>query len=215
MAGFRAGRSDPGTGARPGSDPAASRGGLSGGRPGAPLSAARAGGGLPLRLRLHAEGHRTGCCIRATMRRALEGMACACRACGRGAGLCARAGADTSGGTGTGSASERAVNGWGGFSKATTRALQSLHYHGLLRVARRRDGIRIYEAARRTLEPLPPAERRRRLRVAGDRAYWHRCPSASLAATFGLLGRGAPGVGRVAATACGAAEVRRSGERRG
>ena len=31
---------------------------------------------------------------------------------------------------------ERAVNGWGGFSKATTRALQSLHYHGLLRVAR-------------------------------------------------------------------------------
>src|SRR2546421_10454675 len=30
---------------------------------------------------------------------------------------------------------ERAVNGWGGFSKATTRALQSLHYHGLLRVA--------------------------------------------------------------------------------
>ena len=42
---------------------------------------------------------------------------------------------------------ERAVNGWGGFSKATTRALQSLQYHGLLRVHGRRDGIRIYEAA--------------------------------------------------------------------
>src|SRR5271154_6173472 len=42
---------------------------------------------------------------------------------------------------------KRAVNGWGGFSKATTRALQSLHHHGLLQVARRRDGIRIYEAA--------------------------------------------------------------------
>ena len=39
---------------------------------------------------------------------------------------------------------DRAVNGWGGFSKATTRALQSLHYHGLLRVAGRRDGIRLY-----------------------------------------------------------------------
>ncbi len=42
---------------------------------------------------------------------------------------------------------ERAVNGWGGFSKATTRALDSLRHYGLLRVARRRDGIRIYEAA--------------------------------------------------------------------
>src|SRR6185369_7468723 len=42
---------------------------------------------------------------------------------------------------------DRAVNGWGGFSKATTRALQSLHYHGLLRVVGRRDGIRLYEAA--------------------------------------------------------------------
>ena len=45
----------------------------------------------------------------------------------------------------------RAVNAWGGFSKATTRALESLHHYGLLRVARRRDGIRIYDAA-----PAPP-----------------------------------------------------------
>ncbi|WP_201306242.1 DNA glycosylase AlkZ-like family protein [Roseomonas harenae] len=48
---------------------------------------------------------------------------------------------------------ERAVNAWGGFSKATTRALESLHHYGLLRVARRRDGIRIYEAT----APTPPA----------------------------------------------------------
>ncbi len=54
---------------------------------------------------------------------------------------------------------ERAVNGWGGFSKATTRALQSLHYHGLLRVAGRRDGIRVYEAAVPLPDPLPPEER--------------------------------------------------------
>ncbi len=46
---------------------------------------------------------------------------------------------------------DRAVNGWGGFSKATTRALEGLHHYGLLRVARRRDGIRIYDAA-----PAPP-----------------------------------------------------------
>jgi len=42
---------------------------------------------------------------------------------------------------------ERAVNGWGGLSKATTRALDSLRHYGLLRVAGRRGGVRIYEAA--------------------------------------------------------------------
>jgi uncharacterized protein len=41
---------------------------------------------------------------------------------------------------------ERVVNAWGGFSKATTRALEKLHHCGLLRVARRAEGIRIYEA---------------------------------------------------------------------
>ncbi len=55
---------------------------------------------------------------------------------------------------------ERAVNGWGGLSKATTRALDSLRHYGLLRVAGRRGGVRIYEAA----PPLPAAA------DAGDRA---------------------------------------------
>ena len=41
---------------------------------------------------------------------------------------------------------ERVVNGWGGYSKATKRALEGLHHRGLLRVARRENGIRIYEA---------------------------------------------------------------------
>lgn len=41
---------------------------------------------------------------------------------------------------------ERVVNDWGGFSKATTRALEKLHHRGLLRVARRAEGIRVYEA---------------------------------------------------------------------
>lgn len=58
---------------------------------------------------------------------------------------------------------ERAPNGWGGFSKATTRALESLHYYGMLRVAHRRDGIRVYEAAPPRPEPLAPAERLRAL----------------------------------------------------
>jgi hypothetical protein len=42
---------------------------------------------------------------------------------------------------------KRVVNAWGGYSKATTRALEYLHYHGLLRVVRRENGIRIYESA--------------------------------------------------------------------
>ncbi len=89
---------------------------------------------------------------------------------------------------------ERAVNGWGGFSKATTRVLHSLHYHGQLRVAGRRDGIRLYEAAEPHAEPLAPEERRRQvaLLVIGILAP---LAEAGLAATFDLLGRGAPGLG--------------------
>lgn len=45
---------------------------------------------------------------------------------------------------------ERVVNAWGGYSKATTRALEHLHYHGFLRIARRVEGIRVYEV-------VPPA----------------------------------------------------------
>src|SRR5262245_17051422 len=40
---------------------------------------------------------------------------------------------------------ERVVNAWGGYSKATTHALEVLHYRGLLRIARRENGIRVYE----------------------------------------------------------------------
>jgi uncharacterized protein YcaQ len=89
---------------------------------------------------------------------------------------------------------ERAVNGWGSFSKATTRVLQSLQYHGLLRVSGRRDGIRIYEAAPTPAEPLAPEERSRRivLLVIGILAP---LAEAGLAGTFALLGRGAPGLG--------------------
>ena len=88
---------------------------------------------------------------------------------------------------------ERAVNGWGGFSKATTRALQSLHYHGLLRVARRRDGIRIYEATAPRPDPLDPAERLRNLVLLVLRILAP-IPETSLAATFRLLADGAPGL---------------------
>ena len=58
---------------------------------------------------------------------------------------------------------ERVINAWGGYSKATTQALEDLHFRGLLRVARRENGIRIYEVARPPADPLPLTERLRKL----------------------------------------------------
>jgi uncharacterized protein len=57
----------------------------------------------------------------------------------------------------------RVVNAWGGYSKATTHALEHLHYRGLLRIARRENGLRIYEAAMPAIVALPAAERLRKL----------------------------------------------------
>jgi uncharacterized protein len=58
---------------------------------------------------------------------------------------------------------ERVVNAWGGQSKATTRAMERLHRLGLLRIARREKGIRIYEAAPPVTPAHAPEERFRRL----------------------------------------------------
>lgn len=59
----------------------------------------------------------------------------------------------------------RVVNAWGGFSKATTRALERLHHHGHLRVARRAGGIRVYEVSPPSVsaEPPPLIERLKKL----------------------------------------------------
>ena len=45
------------------------------------------------------------------------------------------------------------TNYWGGSSNATTHLLDAMHYRGLLRVARREKGIRVYKAHRQ--EPAP------------------------------------------------------------
>ena len=64
---------------------------------------------------------------------------------------------------------ERVVNGWGGYSKATKRALEGLHHRGLLRVAKRENGIRIYEAASLPKHSLSPEDRFREiLRVVAN-----------------------------------------------
>lgn len=103
---------------------------------------------------------------------------------------------------------ERTVNGWGGMSKATTRALHILQHHGLLRVARRQEGIRVYAPAHPRPDPLDPAERARRLLGLVLRLM---APASEvgLGRTFGLLNRGAPGLGPFRGVLAG---MRRSGE---
>src|SRR6201986_3630433 len=83
---------------------------------------------------------------------------------------------------------ERAVNGWGGLSKATTRVLQSLHYHGQLRVAGGRHGIRVDEASVPHGDARAPEERCRRI-VRLVLGILSPLSEAGLAGTFGLLGR--------------------------
>jgi uncharacterized protein YcaQ len=58
----------------------------------------------------------------------------------------------------------RVGNAWGGTSQATTRALEVLHHRGRLRVARRDDGVKVYEPARAfTVDPPSPPEAARAL----------------------------------------------------
>ncbi len=92
---------------------------------------------------------------------------------------------------------ERAVNGWGGFSKATTRALDSLRHYGLLRVAQRRDGIRVYEAALPAQPAAGVAERARRLVLLVARILAPVSP-VSLRGALALMARHNPGLGPLA-----------------
>jgi uncharacterized protein YcaQ len=55
------------------------------------------------------------------------------------------------------------TNYWGGSSNATTHLLDAMHYRGLLRVARREGGIRIYQAHEHGPGPRDAATRRAHL----------------------------------------------------
>jgi uncharacterized protein len=57
----------------------------------------------------------------------------------------------------------RTINAWGGYSAATTQTLERLRHRGLLRIARREKGVRIYEPARPFDTSLTRAERLERL----------------------------------------------------
>jgi uncharacterized protein YcaQ len=73
-------------------------------------------------------------------------------------------------------------NYWGGSSLATTQMLGVMHYRGLLRVARRENGIRIYGAHRHEARPLDEAARRAQIDALVDVAVkiYAPLPGASL-----------------------------------
>jgi uncharacterized protein len=59
-------------------------------------------------------------------------------------------------------------NYWGGSSNATTYLLDAMHYQGLLRVARREAGIRLYTAHEHGLGPSDRSERQARIDAMAD-----------------------------------------------
>jgi len=59
-------------------------------------------------------------------------------------------------------------NYWGGSSNATTHLLDAMHYRGLLRVARRENGIRIYSAHQHAAGPADEAARSARIDALVD-----------------------------------------------
>ena len=86
---------------------------------------------------------------------------------------------------------ERELNAWGGYSKQTTRILQALHYRGLVRVAGRRNGIRLYAATRQEHQQRDAGERLKELilLIAGILSP---IPERSLRATLQHLRHAAP-----------------------
>lgn len=88
---------------------------------------------------------------------------------------------------------KREVNAWGGYSKSTTRVLERLHYRGLLRIARRENGVRLYEAASRQFEEATPEERVRGLILLIARILAP-VPERSLRTTVLLASHTAPGL---------------------
>ena len=85
-------------------------------------------------------------------------------------------------------------NYWGGSSNATTHLLDAMHYRGLLRVARREGGVRIYTAHQQGLGPTDAAARRARIDMLVDLAVriYAPLPGASLSSLVRRLRFAAP-----------------------
>jgi uncharacterized protein YcaQ len=85
-------------------------------------------------------------------------------------------------------------NFFGGSSNATTHLLDDMHYRGLLRVARRDNGIRVYAAIEHGPGPEDPVELRRRLDALADIIVnkYAPLPVTSLNGLIGRLRGGTP-----------------------
>jgi uncharacterized protein YcaQ len=98
----------------------------------------------------------------------------------------------------------RRINAWGGSSNATTHLLDAMHYRGLLRVKRRDNGTRIYEAVEHAATDPSPAGRAARAASLLDlvlRKYAPLPASSFVYLTRLLLGYGAPHLAKEARAA--------------
>lgn len=88
----------------------------------------------------------------------------------------------------------RVTNYWGGSSNATTHLLDDMHYRGMLRVKRRENGTRIYEAITHAPADDSPTGRAQRAAALIDLVVrkYAPLPAASLTYLVRLLGYGAP-----------------------
>ncbi|MDA0369800.1 MAG: winged helix DNA-binding domain-containing protein [Proteobacteria bacterium] len=86
------------------------------------------------------------------------------------------------------------ANHWGSKSAAGTRALDWLHFHGHLRVARRESGIRVYAPRQRPVLDLSPQARLEHVVMALARLL-NPIPAASLAPLSTQVARGIAGRG--------------------
>ncbi len=88
----------------------------------------------------------------------------------------------------------KTTNWWGGTSNATTYLLEQMHYRGLLRVARREGGIRVYAVRCDLPDPSDMASDNARFDALVDvvMAQYAPLPAASLGQLLSLLCRGVP-----------------------
>ena len=76
----------------------------------------------------------------------------------------------------------KVLNYWGGTSNASTQLLSAMHYRGMLRVARRQSGVRLYALHQHGPEPVDARERLARIDALVDAAVhvYAPLPSGSL-----------------------------------
>ena len=88
----------------------------------------------------------------------------------------------------------RTTNWFGGSSNASTQLLDAMHYRGLLRVARREGGIRLYAAHEHAADTLDAAARQARVDALVDIAVrkYAPLPATSLSGLVSRLRWGAP-----------------------